>query len=145
MEIKKAKKLARDLMDQNGLSDWSLKFDNALLRFGNCRHAFRTISLSWRLIRINEEERVRKTILHEIAHAKAGKGVGHSAVWRHECLALGIKPVRCYEITNTNVPVAPITYKCIACGHEFGRYKAINPGKLPAYKHIKCGGGLTRI
>lgn len=145
MNIRSARKIARDLMDENGLKDWEFQFDNAKRRFGYCQHLHKTISLSKILTRMNEEDRVLNTIKHEIAHARAPKGSGHGRAWRLECLALNIEPMRCYQEVDTVVPKAPHNYKCKRCGIEFGRYKAINPLRMPHTSHRRCGGRLEKI
>ena len=124
--------LARALMNENGLTHqagWEFTFDNARRRFGQCSMQFffgglkwGRISLSRPLTEVNEEERVRNTILHEIAHAKAnlkaGRNVGHSAAWKREAVALGIKPERCYSEASTNT--VPLKWKAVCeAGHEF--------------------------
>lgn len=81
-------KLARKLMDANGLQDWRVELDNGTSRAGVCRYGTKNIGLSKEISRINHHDAVKATILHEIAHALT-PGHGHNTVWRVKCLELG--------------------------------------------------------
>lgn len=72
MELSKARGLAKALMRQHGLSDWEFTFDRAKTRAGACRPGRRQLSLSAPWTRIHDDDQVRDTILHEIAHAMVG-------------------------------------------------------------------------
>jgi predicted SprT family Zn-dependent metalloprotease len=100
MDVAAARTLARRLMDQHGLADWSLAFDRSARRFGVCSPSRKLISLSRKLVLLNSEAEVRDTILHEIAHALT-PGDGHGKAWKAMCIRIGAKPVRCY--TNATV------------------------------------------
>ena len=89
MELVKALKIMRDLMDQNDLKDWSCAFDCGIRRFGRCSSDKTKITLSRKLTQVNTEERVIQTIIHEIAHARVGPGHNHDYVWKQECIKLG--------------------------------------------------------
>jgi predicted SprT family Zn-dependent metalloprotease len=121
MQPTAAARLARRLLDENGLSDWSFRFDRSQRRFGCCRYRDSTITLSRSLTSLNEEERVRNTILHEIAHALAGPGAGHGPKWALQCRALGIPAQRCYDETDTVTPVLRYQATCEGCGRSFQR------------------------
>lgn len=121
--------LAVKLMEQHGLDPflWSFKFDQAVRRFGYCRH-YRggggVISLSELFTELNPEEEVRITILHEIAHALVGPGVGHGPKWQAKCRELGIEPERCFGGPGSKrsvvQPPSRFVGRC-AVGHEFFR------------------------
>jgi len=95
--IQEVKNMARPLMDAHGLSGWLLEFDNAKNRSGQCWHPQWTagrlepgrISLSRHFVRLNSLERIRLTLVHEMAHAIVGPGHKHDRVWKAQCLALG--------------------------------------------------------
>ena len=74
MDLSVAEKLAISLMDRHGLLDkgWHFKYDNAVKRFGVCMFRPKVIGLSSKLTLLNDREKVKDTILHEIAHAIAG-------------------------------------------------------------------------
>ena len=85
--------LARTLMNEHGLGDIPFEFDNRRRAFGVTHflinnsvvtHActVKKITLSEPLVKLNDEASVRNTILHEIAHAKAGHTAGHGYAWK---------------------------------------------------------------
>ena len=86
--------LARALMDEHGLKDWTLAFDRAKNRAGNCIRKQRTISLSKPLMSLWTTGQVRDTILHEIAHALTPDDRGHGREWRVMCRKIGADPTR---------------------------------------------------
>jgi len=96
MELQRAGDLARELMQAHGLTDWKFTVDFAKRRFGQCRYSKKEISLSIPLTKLNSEEKVRDTILHEIAHALAGPRTGHGRIWKQKAAAIGANPKRCY-------------------------------------------------
>ena len=75
MDLQHARQLAIDLIEAHGLAPrWKFAFDRAIRRFGNCDYTRRRITLSAPLTLLNDEEKVKDTILHEIAHALAHEG-----------------------------------------------------------------------
>jgi predicted SprT family Zn-dependent metalloprotease len=86
--------LARRLMDEHGLKDWTLAFDRAQQRAGLCKRKQRVISLSKPLMSLWTTEQVRDTILHEIAHALTPDDRGHGREWRMTCRKIGADPTR---------------------------------------------------
>lgn len=87
--------LARQLMNEHGLHDWGLIFDNAKTRAGVCRQSTRQIGLSRPLTQLHADREVRDTILHEIAHALVGADHSHDAVWRAKAREIGCSGDRC--------------------------------------------------
>jgi predicted SprT family Zn-dependent metalloprotease len=137
MELKPAQNLAVSLMNRHGLLDkgWCFEFDNAVKRFGVCRFRRKTIGLSAKLTTLNNEEKVKDTILHEIAHAIAGYDAGHGIEWKRVCERIGAKPERCYNVAETNVVELKYYAKCGACGKEHQKARLVN--KL-ARRSCKC-------
>jgi predicted SprT family Zn-dependent metalloprotease len=121
VELKQAYDLARSLLSEYGLGDWSVEFDRAKRRAGVCRHGTRVIGLSAPLTRLHPEAEVRDTILHEIAHALAGPQHQHDDVWRSIALSIGGTGERCVP---EDVPrlVGDWTGICGA-GHEADRHR----------------------
>src|SRR5689334_24415568 len=97
MDLMSAARLARELLDRFGLRSWRFRFDRAVRRFGCCHYTTATITLSAPLTVLNSEAEVRDTLLHEIAHAVAGKAAGHGPEWKKYAAAVGAKPERCYS------------------------------------------------
>lgn len=150
MELNEAKSLACALIVEHNLSEWGFYFDNSINRFGCCHYDEKRISLSEHLTLLNDHEKVKNTILHEIAHALAPKYAHHNEEWRKIALKIGCDGSRCY---SSDVVRPPAKYKTIcpncnkegranrnnksACGkccnkYNFGRYS-----KEYSLKYIK--------
>lgn len=113
--------MGRRLLDQHGLQQWHLTFDRAKRRAGVCRFRDTTISLSRHAVGLQTEEQVRETVLHEIAHAKAGPGAGHGPVWKRMAAAVGAEPVRCLP-PDVPMPDGDLVGTC-AAGHQITRHR----------------------
>lgn len=94
MDLEVARKLARSLMEDYDFAHWGFSFDRAKTRHGQCDYGNQRITLSRHFVELNEEELVRETILHEIAHAIAGAAAGHGPRWQTVARNLGVRPVR---------------------------------------------------
>ena len=70
---------ARELMDRHGLGEWTLRFNAAQKKLGECRPRQKLILLSRAHAVNGPPGQVTDTILHEIAHALAGPGAGHGS------------------------------------------------------------------
>jgi predicted SprT family Zn-dependent metalloprotease len=130
MKLNDAESLALDLMGKHGLHDWQFKFDNALRRFGLCKTRIRVISLSKRLVELNEEPRVRDCILHEIAHALAPKDETHGSEWKRIAKSIGCDGKRCYD-PDVVTPPSRWVGTCPACGNTLKsiRRRRVSCGK----------------
>jgi predicted SprT family Zn-dependent metalloprotease len=117
MELDKAYKLARELMDLHGLHDWDLMLDYAVSRFGLCNYNQKRISLSKTLVELNSEEEVKDTILHEIAHALTPKA-GHKQEWKDKAKSIGCSGERCYSNSSVIVPKGKYKTVCPNCKKE---------------------------
>jgi predicted SprT family Zn-dependent metalloprotease len=113
--------LARRLMNQHGLRDWALVFDNAKTRAGLCRPAQRQLGLSRPLTELHSEGEVRDTILHEIAHALVGTEHRHDAVWRAKAREIGCTGDRCVS-SDAGQLVGDWTGRCPS-GHTVTRHR----------------------
>ena len=121
MHTSAALRLARSLMNEHGLHDWTLTLDRAKTRAGAMFPRQRRISLSGPLTRVHDEELVRDTILHEIAHALVGHEHGHDHVWKAKARELGASDQRCFDSDGAR-ELAPFIGTCPA-GHEVRRHK----------------------
>lgn len=115
-----ARKMAETLIARYA-PGWSFDFDRSVRRFGACHYNKRKITLSRDLTERNDASKVKETILHEIAHARAGydrndPASHHGSKWKAECRVLGIAPVRCYSEDVATKP-APYVLRC-ECGKQ---------------------------
>jgi len=99
MTLQEAKTLALELMRKHGITydGWTFQFDNARRRAGVCKYRSKTIGLSKYLLPYMKDDKVKDTLLHEIAHAMVGAGHGHDRVWQRQAIAIGCNGARCYN------------------------------------------------
>jgi predicted SprT family Zn-dependent metalloprotease len=90
--------MAVDLMHKHGLKKWRFQFDHSTRRAGCCNYRDRMISISFELARNASDEEVRDTILHEIAHALAGKKHNHDATWKAKAQEIGCSGERTHRL-----------------------------------------------
>ena len=135
MEIKLAKKMAEDLMEQHGIHSWIVVFDNAKTRKGQTRFRKQEISLSQPITELNPVEQVRNTILHEIAHVLVGPDHGHDDIWRSKAIEIGCNGQTCTTSVNS-IPYR-YTVKCLHCGEQV-QFCHRKP-KIANFWHKKCG------
>jgi predicted SprT family Zn-dependent metalloprotease len=145
MTLPEAKRLALLHMVLHGLNGWTFRFDNAKTRVGVCRFDERVIGLSRHYVRANDEDEVKDTILHEIAHALAGPQAGHGPRWKKIARELGCAPVRC---TNASIDVHPrYTLWCTRCDTVLRHYHR-QPRRDYAsgrFRHTRCGGNALSL
>jgi predicted SprT family Zn-dependent metalloprotease len=99
MDLNSCRNLTLILMAENGLdtpSGWKFEFDGGKLRFGSCSYQNKLITLSRHLVSLNTWDEVRKTVIHEIAHALT-PGDHHGHAWQSCMIRLGAVPSRCYN------------------------------------------------
>ena len=106
MNITKAQQMLREELDKHELYHVEVKMNGRLTSaFGRYKYhrlsQYKVVELSTKLVEINDEERVRLTILHEVAHALT-EGHGHDNVWKAKLLEIGGDGKRCYSSENTN-------------------------------------------
>ena len=128
MNLSQAQVLAVSLMRQHGIwnEGWRFQYDNSVRRFGVCKYRSKTIGLSHKLVTLNDEEKVKDTILHEIALAIAGFKAGHGFAWQQVCIRIGAKPERCYTKEDTNTPKLKYHAVCGGCGKVHEKARLVN-------------------
>jgi predicted SprT family Zn-dependent metalloprotease len=140
MKLYDAEKLAKSLMTENGLDARLFNFTHAKRVFGVCKYKRNRLSgeytlvgigLSKYLVLLNDEEQVRDTILHEIAHALT-LGDGHGERWKRMCVKIGCKPIRCYTSEEVVQPKLKYSAECGGCGTEFQK------ARLPKHNGRQC-------
>ena len=139
MNLNECHKKATQLLDEHGLVDkgWYFDFDTkATRRFGLCSHHRKRISMSSKLVELNEWETCRKTVIHEIAHALVGPGHGHNAVWKKKARELGDSGNRCYGY-DVKTPPKRYIWFCVLCDKE---YQTMRCSQTTPYSCGRCGG-----
>ena len=149
MNLHEAQQLALTLMDEHGVLDdgWVFRWSNGKRQLGCAQirrrtdrrtgktQEIKTIKLSRYLVALNDEDEVRDTILHEIAHAIAGLKNGHNAVWKTVCRRIGARPERLAG-EEVNVVKHRFEIVCGCCGHVVGkRHRRMAASRL---KHSYC-------
>ena len=90
--------MARRLMDEHGLTGWTLAFGEARKRLGDCHFRHYVIRISRTHALEGSGEQIRDTVLHEIAHAIAGHEAGHGPLWKATARRIGATPrAKTYE------------------------------------------------
>lgn len=151
MDINRAKQVGEELMRKNLDLPmfWHLEFSNSRRTFGCCQFkklVFKGTELtlpdgviipSKPLVEWNPESELRDTILHEIAHALCGPGVGHSKAWKETAKRLGCRPQTCFDSTQVILPPRRYIAKCPNCGRqrEFDAIKVISCGRCDNKKY----------
>ena len=122
------RELAASKMERHGLTrqSWTVKYDRARARAGQCRHRARVLSFSRNLIVRGSPADMRNTLLHEIAHALAGPMHGHDRTWRDIALQIGCDGNRCHDI---KLAPAKWIYRCSAGCWHVPRFKRISFGR----------------
>lgn len=123
MELIEAQQLAKELMQQHNVSHYHFKFDNAVRRFGYCNYSKKTISLSKKIVSLNDQATVKNVILHEIAHAMLGHGYGHNATWVRTAKSIGCDGKRCYSRNEVSTPKLKYSVICTNCKGKWKRAK----------------------
>jgi len=101
-------------MDENGLEDWTLGWDNTKTIYGRCWFGKRKITLSNHFFSRVTEENNKDTLLHEAAHALAfihDNHVDHGYAWQKWCVRLGAVPRRCGITTPAERATLNTAYK----------------------------------
>ena len=84
--------MARGLMDEHGLGEWTFAFLEAERRLGDCHFQDRVIRLGRAHALDASDAEVRDTVLHEIAHALAGAEARHGPEWKATARRIGATP-----------------------------------------------------
>jgi predicted SprT family Zn-dependent metalloprotease len=122
VELSKVIELGESLLERHNLSDWKMTLDNAVRRFGVCKHRLKTISVSKRLALANERKAVNDVILHEIAHALT-PGHHHNSVWRAKCREIGAIPERCVDNSRIVQAESRLIGECPSCDTVHNRHR----------------------
>jgi len=90
--------LAKELMTKHGLIEqgWTFGFHTRRKKsLGVCRYNPKTITLLEYYADNEGLEKIKNTILHEIAHALVGPGHHHNKIWKAKAIEIGCNGDRC--------------------------------------------------
>lgn len=104
MELDDAGKLARELMAEHGLVNWSLQWFMKKQTYGACQNLTKTIYLSTPMVLLNDDKAVREVMLHEIAHALAPLNAKHGPAWKRIATQIGARPNRLFTDDHVKPP-----------------------------------------
>lgn len=153
----------RDLLDEHGLKDWSIRLVQSGRFLGLCDYKRKVIWLNTFSIDTHPDTEVRNTIKHEVAHAIVGYGHGHDDVWKEKAKELGcdntfvcgmslssdaidaIRSGDSLEVFVEENVVRNVTYKrgkllekCDICGKDLIETKSTEKGEFRTI-YYKCG------
>ena len=130
--------LAIAKMAEHGLTEpWHFVFDSAKQRAGLCNYTDYQISLSKYIVSYHSIDQSEQVILHEIAHALAGKSAGHGPNWKAQAKAIGYRGEK-----FTGKEIAEQTARWVGeCrnGHRHYRFKSPKAQLACGY----CGKGFN--
>lgn len=117
---------------------WQFGFDSAKRRAGLCNYTDKTITISRYLVDIHTVDESMQVVLHEVAHAIAGKKAGHTKAWLSVAKSIGY---RAEKFTGKEIAEETASWvgTCPA-GHEHFRYR--KPTRQLACG--LCGRGFSR-
>jgi predicted SprT family Zn-dependent metalloprotease len=133
--------LASELLSANGLTGWSFRFNRSKVNMGLCKYGPRTIELSVYFVERNSGEAIRDTLLHEIAHALAGRAAGHGPLWKAMCRRVGAKPERLSS--EALMPVGRWRAVCGGCGALHHKHR--RPKQMVGWWCRRCGRERGRL
>jgi len=137
----RAAALAHELLAAHGLTGWSFRLNRSKVNLGLCKYGPRTIELSTHFVERNSDEAIRDTLLHEIAHALAGRAAGHGPLWKAMCLRVGARPERLsFEAV---MPAGRWRAKCNCCGALHHRHR--RPKRMTGWWCCRCGRERGRL
>lgn len=141
MKLNDVEILAIALLKENNLNDWTFYFDTAVKRFGCCRQYRKNISLSRKLVEMNNIDVIKNTILHEIAHALT-PGHNHNIIWERKAIELGCDGQRYYSSQKVKMPKLKYTGTCINCDVTYQKSRIpkrrLSCGKCRNHFDINC-------
>lgn len=79
------------LLEENGMHDWKIRFSKAYRRLGSCSYKTKTIRISYIYAAALTWDEIHDTILHEVAHAIAGSAARHGIAWKRVAYRLGLE------------------------------------------------------
>lgn len=148
MELQSAINLAKNLMNQHGVNvPVDINSGKNVLAYVNFKKNIVTnkydptlISISRYHIQLNDENEVKETILHEIAHVLRGWEQKHAHDWRWRIIAkqIGCSGNRTADEKITNFVQGRFQAKCPTCGKVYHRHRITKKLLHANWRCIPC-------
>lgn len=127
---------------------WRFGWNRRKRALGLCDYKKKSIFLSEHQFQIVNSDKMRDTILHEVAHALAGGRAGHGPIWKAYCRSVGANPNRAYTATeNEYIQMAAASKYVIKCSKCRNQWPANRRKKHPMNCYVcpkcKVSGTLT--
>ena len=137
------------MLKEHDLTDWTFDFNDNKTTCGWCSYREEKISLSKYYVENNVKQEVVNTMIHELAHALAGPGVGHGKLWKSIFAGLLKKynqPVYVERCAPKGIKMPPGKYKleCTICKSSWQRHKLTRWLKTADKKTGMLDGGWCR-
>lgn len=100
---------------------WTFDFDHAKRRAGLCDYRRKRITVSRYLAARFDDDEIHQTLLHEVAHAVAGRTAAHGPEWKRVAAELGYVGGTTHH-GETATELAPWVGRCPA-GHVTYRHR----------------------
>jgi predicted SprT family Zn-dependent metalloprotease len=142
MDLQELAELAKAEMTRHGLTGWTFALADTRRRLGVCKYRPKRIEISEFYAANNPVEKVRDTLLHEIAHALAGPAARHGPVWKAVAARIGATPRACDSSPNTVVRPGDWQSTCPGCNRTHHRYR--RPRSLSGYR-CRCPAGTPLV
>lgn len=115
--------LALELMSgYDELEEWNVKLSSRMkVTAGLCSYTDQQLVFASKVMARWDEDDIKDTVLHEIAHALAGPSAGHGPEWKAMCRTVGARPERCYSNRPSIEP--RWTGTCPKCHHQSKRHR----------------------
>ncbi len=147
--VKVSKQMTDTQHDGSAIADMlnslELALDNGSRRLGACwfvSNKATKISLAWKWMRDCPQDVLDDTMLHEIAHAIAGRKASHGPLWQRVCKIIGAQPNQYHQ--GKWRPERKYTHICTRCGETCGGSDR-KWSKGVQYTHSGCGGTVTQM
>jgi len=137
-DLQRVTRWAEALIAQHLDESWSFAFDNAKRRAGQCDFSRKRITVSRYLAARYDDDTNHQTLLHEVAHALAGRAAGHGKAWKRIARDLGYVGGTTHD-GETATELAPWVGTCPG-GHTVYRHR--RPAR--ASSCVKCAPTFDR-
>ena len=141
------REFANEQLQKWGLADWNFEFNRRKNALGLCNFKSKTVYVSQYFT--SDLDKVRDTVLHEVAHALAFVRYGHKRhgwQWVICCRQVGANPVPCHDITDMEHTRPEESWRtvCCNCGKVTGKSYRRRQEKTLARRRCLCGGNLRQ-